>query len=89
MINQEYFVKYFYLSNNFIIIKINELLRDSLGSLPDEIFSIRRISAVSIFLISVVDWDRQSAMVEQRSLADREKYLQWILDFAASGMIAS
>lgn len=67
----------------------SQLLRTSLDALPDEVFRIRQISAVSVFLVSVVDWDRRDDLEVRRGAMNREEYLRQVLDFAAAGMVAA
>lgn len=67
---------------------VDVLLRASLETMPLELFGRRLVSAVSVFLISVVDWDRQVASGSIGELPARETYLKQALDFAAAGLMA-
>ena len=64
-----------------------ELLQESLHPIPREIVELRFLTAFSLFLMSVVDWD-QSKAFSRNLIADRETYLQHNLDFATAGMLA-
>lgn len=62
-----------------------ELLRESLAPIPPEIVEVRFLSAFSLFLISVVDWE-QSKAFSRNLFESRDIYLQHSLDFATAGM---
>jgi len=69
--------------------RFNQLLRACIDTAEDEVFSIRQLSAVSVFLISVVDWDRRDVLEAHDSAMTRDEYLQHILDYAAAGMLSA
>ncbi|MFV8816556.1 TetR/AcrR family transcriptional regulator [Haliea sp. E17] len=64
-----------------------EMLQDSLQPVPAEIVELRFLTAFSLFLMSVVDWD-QSRSFSRNLISSREAYLQHSLDFATAGMQA-
>lgn len=70
-----------------VTVQINNLLRASLEDLPEQVFNARRLSAVSVFLVAVIDWDRRAENGSQELSPSREQYLAEVLNFAASGMM--
>lgn len=64
-----------------------EMLQESLRPIPPEIVQLRFLTAFSLFLMSVVDWD-QSRTFSRNLIDSREVYLQHSLDFATAGMCA-
>jgi AcrR family transcriptional regulator len=63
-------------------------LRDSLPDLPGEVFRTRLLAGVSVFLMSVVDWDRQTAKGGEQRFVTRDEFLKQVMDFVVAGMIA-
>lgn len=63
-------------------------LRDSLPDLPDDVFRTRLLAGVSVFLMSVVDWDRQTAKGGEQRFASRDEFLKQVMDFVVAGMVA-
>lgn len=64
-----------------------EMLQESLRPIPARIVELRFLTAFSLFLMSVVDWD-QSRSFSRKLINSRELYLQHSLDFATAGMRA-
>ncbi len=69
--------------------EIDGALRTALGAAGTEAFQPRILSAVSLFLIAVTDWDRGIAGGDDRSTAARASYLDAVIDFAAAGLQAA
>jgi len=70
-----------------ITLNLYEMLKDSLEPTPEDIVDMRFLSAFTVFLAAVVDWD-QAKIFSQQIIPSREKYLQACIDFAAAGMLA-
>jgi len=64
------------------------LLRASLNSLPSDVFDIRYLSAISVFLLAVVRWDRLVSSNSTPSSQTREAYLKHTFDFIDAGLMA-
>lgn len=67
---------------------LDVMLRNSLSYLADDVFYARMLAASSVFLISVVDWDRRTVGRFALPEMPRAAYLKNILDFAGAGMLA-
>ena len=68
--------------------RINRLLRAGLTALPEDVFELRRLAAVSAFLVAVVDWDRRYGGSAGCRPPSRQVLLDRILQFAAAGLVA-
>ncbi|MFV8816898.1 TetR/AcrR family transcriptional regulator [Haliea sp. E17] len=66
--------------------KINDLMNARLEALALADPHTRIHCAVVVFLVAVIDWDRGITGGEDRSSSARDRYLERVLDFAASGL---